>query len=73
VGLNVVEANVTSRSVRVEWYLTDIAGSKPIEYQPSYAIASENHWIHLDWIKIPDRTYTFKGLYPFTRYVRLSV
>ena len=67
VGLTVVEANVTSRSVRVEWFLSDISGANLLEYQPSYTIASENHWVNLDWIKIPEMGYTFQGLYPFTR------
>jgi hypothetical protein len=61
------ESSVSSHSVRIEWFLTDISGNKHLEYRPAYSIAGENHWISHDWTKIQDMSYTFDGLFPFTR------
>ena len=67
VGLGASEHDITSHSVRLDWLLSDISGANLLEYQPAYSIAGEDHWIQLNWTKLPDMSFTFKGLIPFTK------
>ena len=67
VGLGTTGEDITSRSIRLDWLLSDISGANVLEYQPAYSLANENRWTYLNWTKLPDMSYTFKDLFPFTQ------
>ena len=68
-GLTVESEEITSSSVRVDWWIADIGDTNAIEYQPAYAIhGSTDNWKFKDWTTIADFKYTFTDLYPYTKY-----
>jgi hypothetical protein len=67
VGLGVMDEGITSHSVRLDWLLSDIYGAGHLEYQPAFALVGEDKWMFHDWSKMPDMSFTFTGLLPFTK------
>ncbi len=67
-GLEIVGDSINATSVQVDWYLPDPSHSNDLEYQPGYAFEGTQDWKWQPWQKIPDRSYTFSNLRPFTTY-----
>ena len=67
-GLEVMGDNVNSTSVQVDWYLPDLAYHYEVTYQPGFAPEGTEDWTFLPWQSLPDRSYTFTNLRPFTTY-----
>ena len=65
-GLAVMEDSVNATSVQVDWYVKDF---KPdYEYQPGYAPHGTEDWHWHAWQQIPETTWKFVHLRPFTTY-----
>ena len=67
VGLGVSDEDIKSHSVRLDWLLSDIYGANLLEYQPAFTLAGEDQWTFYNWTKLPEMSFTFTGLFPFTK------
>lgn len=68
VSLGVVDEETTSTSIKVDWLLSDLSKANEFLYKPAFTIFGENRWTEMEWTKLPDFSYTFKNLFPYTKY-----
>ena len=67
-GLEVMEDTVNATSVQLDWYVPDMAHAGDYEYQPGFAPHGTEEWHWHAWTKIPETTWKFQHLRPFTTY-----
>ena len=68
-GLEVLENHINSTSVRVQWWMPDIANAEDLEFQPAYTPKGLDQWTYEPWQKILTFSYTYTGLHPFRTYM----